>query len=171
MLYSIIRETRLKLGMSQVRLAQLSGVSLPYIQRLESGRANPSAETLSALGRILGFEIKLEVMPANWDALSLHGAPLLSRSHSNEHRPSVKGLLSALGAACLELDSGVNIPDRDRKLVATQALCWAIQTEFPTFFKKHFGRSPLVKRFLPEKPKGELIKLRRIAASTLAGYL
>jgi XRE family transcriptional regulator, regulator of sulfur utilization len=46
-------------GITQTRLAKLSGIGQADISRIESGRANPTISTLATLARALGFGIAL----------------------------------------------------------------------------------------------------------------
>ncbi|MGV0958068.1 helix-turn-helix transcriptional regulator [Empedobacter falsenii] len=56
-----IRERRKILDISQETLAEISGVGLRTLKQFESGKGNPTLETLQKLCDALGFEIKLEV--------------------------------------------------------------------------------------------------------------
>ena len=49
-----IHRRRLDAGFSQVRLAQLTGLSQTWISRLENGEENPSLETLKRLALAFG---------------------------------------------------------------------------------------------------------------------
>lgn len=56
-----IKKRREILKVSQENLAELSGVGLRTIKHFESGKGNPSVNTLHKLAEVLGLEIKLEV--------------------------------------------------------------------------------------------------------------
>lgn len=56
-----LKKRRELLGVTQEHLAELSGVGLRTLKALESGKSNPTFETLTKLTEILGMEIKLEV--------------------------------------------------------------------------------------------------------------
>lgn len=56
-----IRERRKILDISQETLAEISGVGLRTLKQFESGKGNPTLETLQKLCDALGLEIKLEV--------------------------------------------------------------------------------------------------------------
>ncbi len=58
---SILKERRQTLSVTQEHLAELSGVGLRTIKEIESGKGNPTFDTLSKLADVLGMEIKLEV--------------------------------------------------------------------------------------------------------------
>jgi len=56
-----IKERRKVLAISQETLAEISGVGLRTLKQFESGKGNPTLETLHKLCDALGLEIKLEV--------------------------------------------------------------------------------------------------------------
>ena len=58
---SIIKERRILLGLTQQDIADYTGLSLRIIKSIESGKANPSAATLSKFADILGLELVLKV--------------------------------------------------------------------------------------------------------------
>ena len=51
-----VRRLRLERGLSVVALAARSGVARATLTQLESGRGNPTIETIAALGSVLGAE-------------------------------------------------------------------------------------------------------------------
>ncbi len=57
----IIKERRNLLGLTQQDLADYSGLSLRIIKSIETGKGNPSLNTLHKLVDILGLEIILQV--------------------------------------------------------------------------------------------------------------
>ena len=56
-----LKKRRELLGVTQEHLAELSGVGLRTLKALESGKSNPTFETLTKLAEVLGMELKLEV--------------------------------------------------------------------------------------------------------------
>ncbi|WP_313578193.1 helix-turn-helix domain-containing protein [Chishuiella sp.] len=56
-----IKERRKVLAISQETLAEISGVGLRTLKQFESGKGNPTLETLQKMCDALGLEIKLEV--------------------------------------------------------------------------------------------------------------
>lgn len=52
-----LKELRAKAGMSQYRLAQVSGVAKQTISQLEKGDTDPAWETVRKLARALGVSI------------------------------------------------------------------------------------------------------------------
>ncbi len=57
----IIKRRRAVLRITQLDLAELSGVSLRTIKDIESGKANPSLNMLSKVADILGMQVGLTV--------------------------------------------------------------------------------------------------------------
>lgn len=158
-----------------MELAQRSQVSLPTIQNIEANRANPSLETLLALSTQLGLEFHLTPKPVDWDKLAFYGVPLtggiskklseaLAGSPFNQMTPCLK-------AACIELHSRPDLPDRPRKLEAIQAFLFALFSHYPALFKNDLSHTQSVTRLMPTTISGKLIKLRRIALARLGDYL
>lgn len=56
-----MKKRREVLGVTQQDLAELSGVGLRTLKALESGKSNPTFETLNKLAEVLGMELKLKV--------------------------------------------------------------------------------------------------------------
>ena len=63
--YSIIKERRALLGLTQQDLADYTGLSLRIIKSIEVGKGNPSMSTLSKIADVLGLEVILQVKEAN----------------------------------------------------------------------------------------------------------
>lgn len=63
--YSIIKERRALLGLTQQDLADYTGLSLRIIKSIEVGRGNPSMSTLNKIANVLGLEVILKVKEAN----------------------------------------------------------------------------------------------------------
>lgn len=59
--YSIIKERRILLGLTQQDLADYSGLSLRIIKSIETGKGNPSIGTLTKITDILGLELIMKV--------------------------------------------------------------------------------------------------------------
>jgi transcriptional regulator with XRE-family HTH domain len=60
---AILREARLRAGLSQDELAKVSGRDRTVIARYEQGVVAPSLDTLVGLLRACGFDIPLELVP------------------------------------------------------------------------------------------------------------
>jgi transcriptional regulator with XRE-family HTH domain len=56
-----IKERRKMLRITQQELANLSGVSLNTLYKIERGQANPALETIDKIAKILGLETSLVV--------------------------------------------------------------------------------------------------------------
>ena len=64
--YSIaaeLLELRKQHGMTQIELANASGVNQSEISRIENGTANPSQETLDAIGKVWGLRLGFVPVP------------------------------------------------------------------------------------------------------------
>lgn len=59
--YSIIKERRFLLGLTQQDLADYTGLSLRIVKSIEAGKSNPSVATLSKIADTLGLELLLRV--------------------------------------------------------------------------------------------------------------
>ncbi|PHN93368.1 transcriptional regulator [Maribacter sp. 6B07] len=62
-LINSIKERREILNVTQETLADLSGVGLRTLKQFESGKGNPTAETLNKLGNALGMELTFQIKP------------------------------------------------------------------------------------------------------------
>jgi transcriptional regulator with XRE-family HTH domain len=60
---SLIREARLRAGLTQSELAELTGRDRSVIARWEQAVVAPSVETLLELVRACGFDLPLELLP------------------------------------------------------------------------------------------------------------
>ena len=53
----LVKEFREKAGLSQNKLAHLSGISQPTLWSIENGKTNPKVGTLAALAKTLNCDI------------------------------------------------------------------------------------------------------------------
>jgi transcriptional regulator with XRE-family HTH domain len=60
-----LKMRRNRLQVNQESLALLTGVSVRTIKQLESGKGNPTLETIQKLADVLGLEIRLEINKMN----------------------------------------------------------------------------------------------------------
>lgn len=58
----LLVEARSEMGMSQSELARRTGIKQPNISRLERGVCSPTLDTLAALARGLGKELKVSFL-------------------------------------------------------------------------------------------------------------
>jgi transcriptional regulator with XRE-family HTH domain len=56
-----IKQRREELGISMDYLAEVATVSLRTLKAIESGKGNPTLNSISKLADVLGLEMKLEV--------------------------------------------------------------------------------------------------------------
>ncbi len=67
----ILRESRLRAGLSQRRLAELAGVTQPTVARIERGLIQPTFERLLELVRACGLDLDVRVVPLDEDARAI----------------------------------------------------------------------------------------------------
>jgi transcriptional regulator with XRE-family HTH domain len=60
-----IKERREMLNVTQETLAQLSAIGLRTIKQLESGKGNPTLQTLEKVAEVLGMEINITLKKVN----------------------------------------------------------------------------------------------------------
>lgn len=60
-LIKTIKERRVTLKVTQESLAQLSGVGLRTLKQFESGKGNPTIQTLHKIADVLGLELNLKI--------------------------------------------------------------------------------------------------------------
>lgn len=60
-LISTIKERRENLKVNQENLAKLSGVGLRTLKQFESGKGNPTLQTIQKIADVLGLEVCLKV--------------------------------------------------------------------------------------------------------------
>jgi hypothetical protein len=61
---AIIREARLRAGLTQAQLAERTSRERSVIARWEQGAVSPSVDTLLTLVEACGFDLPLELVPA-----------------------------------------------------------------------------------------------------------
>jgi len=52
----LLKQRRMMIPMTLSTVASISGISVPHLSRIESGKRTPSAQTLRKLAKPLGFE-------------------------------------------------------------------------------------------------------------------
>lgn len=60
-LITTIKERRENLKVNQENLAKLSGVGLRTLKQFESGKGNPTLQTIQKIADVLGLEVCLKV--------------------------------------------------------------------------------------------------------------
>jgi len=89
---ALIREARLRAGLTQTELAERTGRDRSVIARWEQAAVAPSVETLVELVRACGFDLPLELVPFERGQAERLGKNLML---SPERR--VRRLLTAVG--------------------------------------------------------------------------
>jgi transcriptional regulator with XRE-family HTH domain len=64
----ILKESRLRAGLTQRRLAELAGLTQPTVARIESGVIQPTFERVVELVRACGLDLDIRVVPLDEDA-------------------------------------------------------------------------------------------------------
>ena len=57
----IIRQRRKSLKVPQPDLAELAGISVNSLYKIERGEANPTLDMIEKIAEVLGLEVKLDV--------------------------------------------------------------------------------------------------------------
>lgn len=57
----VIKKRRKDLGISQLDLAEMSGISLATVKNIERGKGNPSYDTILRIMEVLGIEISFSI--------------------------------------------------------------------------------------------------------------
>jgi transcriptional regulator with XRE-family HTH domain len=66
-LINTIKERREDLKVNQENLAKLSGVGLRTLKQFESGKGNPTLQTIQKIAKVLGLELCLKVKTETTD--------------------------------------------------------------------------------------------------------
>ena len=168
----LFKKLRQNLSMSQSTLAHAAGISLPSVQNLEAGKANPSFETLKNISEVLGVDIELKVRPVDWNLLAAHGAPISATPLQGNFKPNRKSLALLLKQACIELSLGEKVSDHERKQESVAAVLLAIHAHYPPFYLEISKSSKILRDFSESiKLTGRLIKLKRLALASVSEYL
>ncbi|OGQ37143.1 MAG: hypothetical protein A3F16_01695 [Deltaproteobacteria bacterium RIFCSPHIGHO2_12_FULL_43_9] len=164
-----IKNTRKSLGLSQIGLSKVSGVSLPTIQNMEAAKGNPTIGILESLLAPLGLKIQVQYGEIDWDLFVRFGLPMTSQKNVNTTL-SPEMLINILRKYCAILNENRDEIEQ-RKLEALQALLLAIKIQFPAYFRKNIQSSQIIASFVPLIITGRLIELKRIAEERLSKYL
>lgn len=60
-----LKERRKTLGITQAHLAELAGVNMNTIIRIENGKINPTIEVVNSIADVMGMELTLSVKKTN----------------------------------------------------------------------------------------------------------
>ncbi len=58
---SVLKQRRKELGINQSDLAEIAGISINTLYKIERGQTNPTLEVLEKILDVLGLELKLEL--------------------------------------------------------------------------------------------------------------
>ena len=95
----LLREARVRAGLTQRGLARRAGTSQSVVARIEQGRTDPSTATLARLLAAAGFELRTELAPiAVGDTHMLEDVPRILSLTPEERLLEVRNL-SRLEAA------------------------------------------------------------------------
>ena len=153
------KSRRMELGLSQSDLSQLTGLSVPFIQKIEYGQTNPSISNLEKIARVLGFEISLEEREVNWPLLVAAGLPLAQIKPTSEPITKPRLFLE------MKLAWKMSLIHREREALGGMIL--AIQRHYPSVWKKNFDAS----FDLSSMDSGRLLKLSRMSLARLSELL
>ncbi len=162
-----LKQLRHDFKLSQVELAQESGVSLPTIQKIESGQGNPTLEVMEKIFSVLGLQLQVHCPEVSIDRAIAFGVPLTGKKD-----PSV-----ILNKNTLRMESRKWIQQwtsgkfNEREEDALIAFYLALKNHFPDFYHQSIA-TPAIEKLLNTKSiDGRIIKLYRIALSSVSLYL
>ncbi len=170
----MILNQRNNMGLSQVELAVRSGVSLPTIQNIEAGRANPAWSTLESLFKILAVEVQLKAKPIDLKLWVLHGVPLTSADIQSEkyQKPQSTRLKKMLKSLAGQLPANEDFHRKEWQ--AFLAFLWAIHENYPAFFKqvdKESQYSDLLEKTYLHTNSDSFQKFKEISTAKLSEYM
>jgi transcriptional regulator with XRE-family HTH domain len=162
-----MKQIRNDLGFTQMELATKSGISLPTIQNIEAGKANPSLDVLLKILSVLGLEIKVSAQPYQAERIIFLGVPLSSSQTRSYLKPTRDLLISEVTKWAHYFKE--NVFSEREALAVTSFLC-AIKDYWPTIYNEI--ECPIFeKQINASRYNGHLIKLRRMAIANLSIYL
>lgn len=170
----MILNQRNNMGLSQVELAARSGVSLPTIQNIEAGRANPAWSTLESLFKILAVEVQLKAKPIDLKLWALHGVPLTSADIQGERyqKPQSSQLKKMLKNLVSQLPGNEDFHRKEWQ--AFLAFLWALHENYPIFFKqvdKESRYADLLEKTYLHTNSDTFRRYKQVSADKLAEYM
>lgn len=163
-----LKSIRSNFGLSQVKLAHESGVSLPTIQNIEANKANPTFEVLGKLLAALGLRIQICSTPFDADRATEIGVPLFSEYAK---------IRKEVNQSVLKQEIRKWLPNllenrlMERQELAVVAFLKAIQDHYPTFYRKEISNPVFEQKLKKYANDGRMIKLRRVALANISEYL
>jgi transcriptional regulator with XRE-family HTH domain len=162
-----LKQLRHEYKLSQFELAQESGVSLPTIQKIESGQANPTLEVMEKIFSVLGLQLQVQCPAVDMDRAIAFGVPLTGKKNSSVILN--KNTLKIEARKWIQQLIGGKFNEREED--ALIAFFLALKLHFPDFYQKSIS-TPLIEKQLKSKMfEGRIIKLYRIALSNVSLYL
>ncbi len=163
-----LKSSRLNFRLSQVKLAQESGVSLPTIQNIEAGKANPTLEVLEKLLKAFGLRFQVFIPPFDLERASAFGVPLLTESSRSDIVIN-PGALKIETRQWLHYLREKNISEREK--TALVAFLKGLKEHYPSFYEDEIS-TPFFDQIIRQYSRdGRVIKLRRIALAKMSEYL
>lgn len=162
-----IQKLRLQMGLTQTQLAIRAGVSLPTIQKIEAGIANPGFEIVETIFSCLNQKLHFVPKEPDWDSLANYGVPL-STKHTVANK-SEKALLILVRSALDFFET--TKPEMRREWEAFAAFLLALKTHFGPTWKKLQPFHDCANELIGKVEHGRLLKLRRLSIAQQASYL
>jgi transcriptional regulator with XRE-family HTH domain len=162
-----LKQIRREFNLSQIELAQESGVSLPTIQNIESGQANPTIEVLEKITSVLGLQIQVHCPPFDLDRAVAFGVPLIGKKESAVIiNPTT---LKIEARKWIQQWMQGKLSERDEEAIASFFL--AMKLHFPDYYQKSVVTPWLENKVKSKIADGRIIKLYRIALANVSLYL
>ena len=162
-----LKQLRNEFKLSQVELAQESGVSLPTIQKIESGQANPTLDVMEKIFSVLGLQLQVHCPEVSIDRAIAFGVPLTGKKD-----PSVilnKNTLRMEVRKWIQQWTSGKFNEREED--ALIAFFLALKNHFPDFYLQSIVTPAIEKALKTKVNDGRIIKLYRIALSNVSHYL
>ncbi len=164
-----LKSLRTSLDISQVTLAQESGVSLPTIQNIEADKANPTIEIMEKLVAALGLKIWLKPHEFEAERAIMFGVPL-----SSVTAKKLNNVIVNPRNLYIEIRKWLQIFEvngfNEREEEAVIAFLKGLKDHYPEFSQK-ISIKNLESKIQKLEKSGKIIKLRRIALSNMSKYL
>lgn len=165
-----LKRYRIQNALSQVKLAQVSGVSLPTIQNIEAGKANPTLEIVERLAKALGLMIRIEAAPFDINTACALGVPLLSEESQKPSLFFQPNVDKVIEESRKWLQGFHDHTFGERETVALIAFLAAVRDHYFSTYQL-FSNSVFEKLISQYRTDGRVIKLRRIALVNVGKYL
>jgi transcriptional regulator with XRE-family HTH domain len=160
-----ILSRRVQLGLSQRRLADLSGLSASMISALENRSRNVSLANVEKILEVLELSLAIEEKDYDWDVLCALGCPLQQKSDLKVER-TAGNLSLELSKAAVYLNSRSSDSNLSRHRYAVAALFAALRNLYPELSKG------IPVTFSPKlDDKNKIRKLTRIAELKISDFL